>query len=63
MSKYKYGTNGVKYICLDICIERYEKYLSPYDTCVDDFENADLVKNEDLINDLNMINVFASIYI
>ena len=50
-NKYKYGTNWVKYICLESCIEIYGKYLSPYDTCVDDCENADLVKNEDLIND------------
>jgi len=51
MSKYKYGTNGVKYICLNSCIEKYGKYLSPYGTCVNNCETDDLVKDEDLIND------------
>ena len=51
MSKYKYGTIGVKYICLNSCIEKYGKYLSPYGTCVSNCETDDLVKDEGLIND------------
>ena len=46
--KSKYGN---KYICLNNCIEKYGKYLSPYDTCVNNCVNDDLVKGFGLIND------------
>lgn len=36
--KYKSKYNG-KTICLDRCIDKYGKYLSPYDTCVNDCIN------------------------
>ena len=51
MTKFKYDTNKVKYICSDSCIEKYGKYLSPYGTCVQNCETDDLVKNEGLVND------------
>ena len=50
MSKYKIGT-VIKYICLDNCIEKYGKYLSPYETCVNNCESDDLVSEYGLIND------------
>ena len=42
-----------KYICLDRCIEKYGKYLTPNGTCVKDCESKTdpLVKDYGLIND------------
>ena len=40
-----------KYICLDKCIEKYGKYLSPNGTCVNNCEADELVKGFGLIND------------
>ena len=50
MSRYVINTK-VKYICLDNCIEKYGKYLSPYDTCVNNCETDYLVSGEGLTYD------------
>ena len=50
MSRYVINSK-VKYICLDSCIEKYGKYLSPYDTCVNNCETDYLVSGEGLTYD------------
>ena len=42
---------GEKYICLDNCIEKFGKYLSPNGTCVKDCINDELVLGFGLMND------------
>ena len=50
MSRYVINSK-VKFICLNSCIEKYGKYLSPYGTCVSNCETDYLVSGEGLTYD------------
>ena len=59
LSKYKYNSNSnYKYVCLNDCMEPFGKYPTDYNTCVNNCENDDLVKNfyidGDLFSNLNL---------
>jgi len=58
MSKFKYGAN-FKYICLNSCIEKYGKFLTPYNTCVSNCGTDDLRYGEDLIYDPQINQCFC----
>ena len=59
LSKYKYNSNSnYKYVCLNDCMEPFGKYPTDYNTCVNNCENDDLVKDfyidGDLFSNLNL---------